>query len=57
MLLFIQNKKHSNLKEDIILYTDDSMTQPLLQIKARSVIDFGALGDVTDPATGEPWVQ
>ena len=46
-------QKAFKLKEDIILYTDDSMTQPLLQIKARSVIDFGATYDVTDPATGE----
>ena len=36
-------QKAFKLKEDIILYTDDSMTQPLLQIKARSVIDWGRL--------------
>ena len=46
-------QKAFKLKEDILLYTDDSMTQPLLQIKARSVIDWGATYDVTDPSTGE----
>ena len=46
-------QKAFKLKEDIILYTDDTMTQPLLQIKARSVIDWGATYDVTDPSTGE----
>jgi len=44
-------QKLFKLKEDIRLYTDESMTQELLLIKARSIIDFSAAYDVTDPRT------
>jgi hypothetical protein len=44
------SQKAFKLKEDIRVYTDDSMTEELLVIKARSIIDFGATYDVTDPA-------
>jgi len=44
-------QKLFKLKEDIRLYTDESMTQELLLIKARSIIDFSAAYDVTDPQT------
>ena len=44
-------QKAFKLKEDIRLYTDESMTQELLLIKARSIIDFSAAYDVTDPQT------
>lgn len=37
------------LKEDIRLYTDDSASQELLVIRARSIIDFSATYDVTLP--------
>lgn len=43
------SQKAFKLKEDIRIYTDDSMTEELLVIKARSIIDFGATYDVTDP--------
>jgi hypothetical protein len=46
------SQKAFKLKEDIRVYTDDSMSEELLVIKARSVIDFGATCDVTDPAEG-----
>lgn len=45
-------QKAFKLKEDVRVYTDDSMTQELLVIKARNVIDFSATYDVTDPAQG-----
>ncbi|MDP7313111.1 MAG: hypothetical protein QF831_06700, partial [Candidatus Thalassarchaeaceae archaeon] len=35
-------QKRFKLKEDIVLYSDETCTQPLISIKARSVIDFGA---------------
>jgi uncharacterized protein YxjI len=46
-------QKRFKWKEDIILYTDETCTQPLLQIKARSVIDLASTYDVTDIRTGE----
>ena len=46
-------QKRFKLKEDIVLYTDETCTQPLLSIKARSVIDFGATYDIVDATTGE----
>ena len=46
-------QKRFKLKEDIVLYTDETCTQPLLAIKARSVIDFGATYDIVDATTGE----
>ncbi|HQR32594.1 MAG TPA: hypothetical protein PLK30_07655 [Blastocatellia bacterium] len=41
------------LKEDIRLFTDDSMTTELISIKARSIMDFSAAYDVVDTATGQ----
>lgn len=52
LVLFSQMKAFK-LKEDIALYTDESMSKELLRIKARSVIDFSATYDVHDSETGE----
>ena len=41
------------LREDVRLYTDSSMTQEVLAIHARQIIDFGATYDVTDSLTGQ----
>ena len=46
-------QKRFKLKEDIVLYADETCAQPLLSIKARSVIDFGATYDIVDMTTGE----
>ncbi len=46
-------QKRFKLKEDIVLYTDETCAQPLLSIKARSIIDFGATYDIVDAITGE----
>jgi hypothetical protein len=40
------------LREDIRLYTDESMTTELLTILARKVIDFSPTFDVLDATTG-----
>ena len=40
------------LKEDIRAYSDESCTQELLYIQARSVIDFSAAYDVIDSGYG-----
>jgi len=41
------------LKEDIRVYTDESMSEELLTIKARQIIDFGATYEVTDSKSGQ----
>lgn len=46
-------QKAFKLKEDIRLFTDESMQTPLLSIHARNVIDFSATYDIIDAQTQE----
>jgi hypothetical protein len=48
-LVMYSKQKAFKLKEDIRLYSDESMKVELLTITARSVIDFSAAYDVIDP--------
>jgi hypothetical protein len=41
------------LKEDIRVYTDESMQQELLRIAARNVVDFSGTYDVFDSVSGQ----
>ncbi|HNR89057.1 MAG TPA: hypothetical protein PKM65_12020 [Spirochaetota bacterium] len=52
-VLFFVKQKAFKLKEDITVFSDESMATLLLTIKARSIIDFSAAYDVTDATTGE----
>jgi len=52
VVMFSQLKAFK-LKEDIRLYSDESMKEELITIQARSVIDFSATYDVVDAVTGE----
>ncbi|WNS46384.1 LURP-one-related family protein [Paenibacillus sp. MMS20-IR301] len=52
-LVLYSQMKAFKLKEDIALYTDESMGKELLRIKARKMIDFSATYDVYDSETGE----
>jgi hypothetical protein len=52
-LLCFCKRKALKIKEDIRVYSDESMSSTLLTIRARSVFDLGATYDVTDPATGQ----
>jgi uncharacterized protein YxjI len=52
-LLMYSKQKAFKLKEDIRLYSDESMKVELLTITARSVIDFSAAYDVIDPLAGQ----
>ncbi|MBS0619311.1 MAG: hypothetical protein JSR44_14080 [Spirochaetes bacterium] len=52
LLLYVKQKAFK-LKEDITMFADEAQTQPVIKIKARSIIDFGASYDVTDAANGE----
>jgi len=46
-------QKAFKLKEDIRIFSDDTLTNELLAIKARNVIDFSASFDFFDATTGE----
>ena len=52
LVLFSQQKMFK-LKEDIRVYTDNSMSEELIYIKARQIIDFSAAYDVIDSQSGE----
>ena len=46
-------QKRFKLKEDIVLYADLECTQPLLQVKARQMMDLAATYDVIDLTTNQ----
>ncbi|MBY9080361.1 hypothetical protein KIH86_01860 [Paenibacillus sp. HN-1] len=52
-LVLYSQMKAFKLKEEIMLYEDESMRSELLRIKVRKIIDLSATYDVTDGATGE----
>ena len=52
-LALFSKMKAFKLKEDIRLYSDESMSQELLSIHARSMIDIAATYDVIDSTTNE----
>ena len=52
-VVFYVNQKGFKLKEDIKVFTGEDMTQELLSIRARNVIDISAIYDVFDTETGE----
>lgn len=52
-LVLFSSQKAFKLKEDIRLYSDETMTDEVITIQARSVIDFSASYDVVDTKTGE----
>ena len=52
-VLFFVKQKAFKLKEQLTVYADESQSQELLHINARSILDFGATYDVTDVASGQ----
>ena len=52
-VVFYSKQKAFKLKEDIRIYADESATEEVLSIKARSWLDFAAAYDVIDTVTGE----
>ncbi len=52
-LLMFSKQKAFKLREDIRIYTDESMTKELLTIKARQIVDFSATYDIVDATTNE----
>tara|TARA_B100001093_G_scaffold224243_2_gene214840 strand:+ start:758 stop:1321 length:564 start_codon:yes stop_codon:yes gene_type:complete len=51
-IVAFSRQKRFKLKEDIVMYTDESCTVPLVQIKARSIMDLGTTYDIIDSQTG-----
>ena len=48
-LLFVIRQKAFRLKEAIIVYGDEQLSQPLYEIKADRIIDFSARYNFSDP--------
>ena len=52
LVMYVEQKMFK-LREDIRVFSDESKSQEVLQIKARQIVDFSAAYDVVDSATGE----
>lgn len=52
-LCFFVKQKAFKLREDIRVYSDESMAVEILLIKARNIIDFSSAYDVIDSQTNE----
>ena len=50
-VVLFSKQKAFKLKEDIRVYTDDTMSEERLMIRARNIIDFSAAYDVVDSQT------
>lgn len=50
--VFYSNMKAFTLRDDIRLYTGDDMSQEVLRLKARNIIDFSGAFEITDSASG-----
>ena len=52
-LVLFSEQKMFRLREDIRVYSDETKSQEILTIQARSIIDFSAAYDVVDATTNE----
>jgi len=52
-IVLFSKMKAFKLKEDIRLYTDETMATELISIQARAILDFSAAYDVVDTTTGQ----
>jgi len=52
-LVMFSEQKMFRWKEDIRVYSDESKTQEVLMVKARSILDFSVAFDVVDSSTGQ----
>jgi uncharacterized protein YxjI len=52
-LVLYSQQKMFKLKEDIRIYSDESMKEELLYIQARHIIDFSAAYDLIDSQSGQ----
>lgn len=51
-MVLYSRQRMFRLKEDIRVYRDEGMTQEMLQIRARQVLDFSAAYDVVESTSG-----
>ncbi|MCE2503803.1 MAG: hypothetical protein J4G05_07065 [Chlorobi bacterium] len=47
-LVFFSKQKAFKIREDIRLYSDENVTEEILWIQARNIVDFAAAYDVID---------
>lgn len=52
-LVLFSSQKAFKLKEDVRVFSDESMSEERMVISARSIIDFSATYDVVDSSSGE----
>ena len=52
-LVAYSKKSAFKLKEELRIFADEGMTHELLMVKARNIINFNAIYDITDSATGQ----
>lgn len=52
-LCFYVQQKAFKLREDITIYADEKKQFPLINIKARQIVDFSAAYDIVDVPTGQ----
>lgn len=52
-LCFYVQQKAFKLREDITIYADEQKQFPLINIKARQIVDFSAAYDIVDVPTGQ----
>jgi len=52
-LVAYSKKSAFKLKEELRIFADEGMTRELLMVKARNIINFNAIYDITDSATGQ----
>jgi uncharacterized protein YxjI len=52
-LVFYSKQKAFKLREDIRIYSDETLASELLTIKTPQILDLAATYNVQDPATGE----
>lgn len=50
-LIGLCNQKAFKLKEDIRVFSDESMTKEIIKIQAKQIIDFSAAYDIYDSET------
>jgi uncharacterized protein YxjI len=54
-IILYSKMKAFKLKDDITIFTNESMTEPLVRIRSRNIIDFAGTYDVFDVSTGQEY--
>jgi uncharacterized protein YxjI len=54
-IILYSKMKAFKLKDDITIFTNESMNEPLVRIRSRNIIDFAGTYDVFDVSTGQEY--